>query len=365
MTTGVALLVLYVGGALSISFLCSLLEAALLSVRLVTLIERKEAGDRGAALLLALKEERIDDALSAILLLNTVANTLGATLAGAQAAMVFGSRWMGLFSFFMTFMVLVLSEIIPKTLGAVYASRLVGFVAYTTQGLIRMLRYPLILTRLLTRLLARKQAAPISRRELTVMVAMAARDGTLPVADSEMVSSVLRYHEIKVEDVMTPRTVVAMLPASASIDDLLADEWSRAFSRIPIYEGTPDHVVGYVLRSEVLSAVVGGTPRSTPLERFGRPPLYLLEGLTVGRALRRMTLGREPMALVHDEYGGTSGLVTIEDLVETTLGIEIVDELDRVEDLRAEAGKLREKRLQQLHRWRQALDAADRARPAA
>ncbi len=343
------LLLVYVGGALSVSFLCSLLEAALLSARIVTLAERKEAGDRGATRLLFLKQERIDDAISSILILNTVANTIGATLAGAQATVVFRSIWIGWFSFVFTLMILVFSEIIPKTLGTVFAAQLVGFVAGTLQVLIWLLKYPLILTRLLTRFLTRKKQASISRGELAAMITLATREGTLPAADSRVVANVLRYHEIKIEDVMTPRTVVTMLPAEASIAELLADENCRVFSRIPLFEGTPDNAVGYILQREVLTAAARGDERSTPLDRFLRKALYLPEGQTVGRALRRMTEGREHLALVTDEYGGISGLVTLEDLVETTLGIEILDESDRVADLRAEAIKLRDKRLRGLH----------------
>jgi CBS domain containing-hemolysin-like protein len=362
--TSVFLLLLTVATALSISFLCSLLEATLLSVPVMTLAERAERGDGGAARMLRLKQERIDDAISAILILNTVAHTIGAAVAGAQAAVVFGSAWVGLFSCLLTLAVLVFTEIIPKTLGTVHATRLVGFVAWVTELLTRLLKYPLSLTRLLTRLLSRREKRPISRAELAAMVAMARREGTLPDAESKMVAGVLRYHEIKVEDVMTPRTVVAMAPAAATLSEFLADDNAGVFSRIPLYEGTPDHVIGYVLRAEALSAAATGADPSTPLLNFRRDVLHIPESQTVGGALMHMTHDRESMALVTDEYGGISGLVTVEDLVESTLGIEIIDESDRVVDLRAEAVKLREKRLQSLRTWRLALDGGGGAAAA-
>lgn len=361
------LLLLYVGGALGISFLCSVLEATLLSARIVELADRRNAGDRGATLLLALKQDRVDDAISAILILNTIAHTVGATMAGNQAGKVFADARIGLFSLVgvftavFTLLVLVGTEIIPKTLGTLYASRLVGPVAHTTNALIWLLRPVLLLTRLLTRLVGAggRHKATVSRGELRTMVAMATRDGTIEHHDSRVVSNVLQFHEIKVEDVMTPRTVIAMLPVTTTIEAFLANDSSRVYSRLPIYDGQHDNVVGYVLQREVFAAAADGMARDTPIANFRRQALYIPEGQAVGRVLRRLIEQREHMALVTDEYGGISGLVTLEDLVETTLGVEILDESDRVADLRAEAKKLREQRLASLARWRRGVEDSD------
>jgi len=339
------LLLVYVFGALSISFLCSILEAALLSVRGVELEERKARGERGAEILLHLKRKRIDDAISAILILNTIAHTVGATLAGYQAGEVYGDEYVEVFAGVLTLLILFFTEIIPKTLGTVHASTLVPFVARTLQGLVWSLKPALYVTRLLTGFLARHEKKLVTRGELAAMVAMAAREGTLGDADSKLVSNVLRYDEIKVQDVMTPRTVVCALPAQATFADLLADEKAHVFSRIPVYEGTPDHVVGYVLQRDVLAEIAKGADPATPLSEHAREALHLPEQLSVRTALRRLTEGRRHLALVLDEFGGVSGLVTLEDLVETLLGIEILDESDRVADLRVEAVRLREKRL--------------------
>jgi len=179
MSTGYMLLLIYVGGALTISFLCSLLEAGLLSVRETELSARAGAGEGGAAVLLDLKQNRIDDAISAILTLNTIAHTIGATLAGAQAAYVFGDVWVGAFSGVLTLLVLVVTEIIPKTLGAVNASQLAGFVGRTTALLVKLL-YPIIkATGALTGLLTRKEQSPISRAEIAALLAAAASQGTV------------------------------------------------------------------------------------------------------------------------------------------------------------------------------------------
>lgn len=367
------LLLLYVGSAIGFSFLCSILEASFLSARLAMLMERRDAGNRGAALFLHLKQHRVDDALSAILILNTVANTAGATLAGTQAETLFGDDflalagfrvpWVGIFAAGLILMILIGSEIIPKTLGAVYASRMVSFTAFAVRTLIWIFTPALLVTRLITNYLARhnKSVRPISRRELAAMVSAAAREGTLPAAEARVVSNVLRYHEIKLEDVMTPRTVVAMLPASTPISRFLDDDHVRAFSRIPIFEDERDNVVGFVLQREVLAAAARGEPHSTTLAHFARKALFIPESQSVGGALRHMTESREHMALVTDEYGGISGLVSLEDLVETTLGIEILDESDRVADLRLEAIKVRDRRLKEIQEWRERVAAGTAA----
>lgn len=350
------LLLVYVGAALGFSFLCSLLEASFLSARLVTLTERKEAGHRGAARLLKLKSERVDDSLSAILILNTVANTAGAFLAGAQAEAVFGDTSIGIFTavgvFTGAFIIAILvgSEIVPKTLGAVYAERLVTFTGLVVFSLTFILRPILYVTRLVTRFLTRTERPPISRRELSVMVSMAELQGTLRPDDSRLVSNVLKYDEIRVEDVMTPRTVISMLPASATLKTFLENRDLGVFSRLPVFGESPDDIQGYVLQRDLLAAAARDEPPETSVGRFLRKAHYIPQGQDVGRALRFLTESREHFALVTDEYGGISGLVSLEDLMETILGIEILDESDRVADLRAEAIKLRDKRLAELER---------------
>lgn len=357
------MLALYAGLALGISFLCSLLEAALLSVRVVELAGRAENGEVGASRLLAIKERSLDDALAAILTLNTIANTIGAALAGAEAGRIWGGQQMWFVSVVTVFTaalaagILVLSEIVPKTIGAVYASQLVGFVSRTVSLMIWLLRPVLFVTGSITRLLTNDERGgqALSRGEVVAMVNMAARDGALDKDDSHLLASVLRQAEIIVEDVMTPRTVVTMLPQKTTIGAFLAGEKNRVHSRIPIFEDSRDNVTGYVLQRDVLIAAAEGASPETPIATFARPALFIPEGLNVGRVLRRLIEQHEHMGLVTDEYGGLSGIVTLEDLVETTLGVEIIDESDRVVDLRAEAAKLREQRLEGMRRWRQAL----------
>jgi len=356
MSAGLALLLVYVGGALSISFLCSLLEAGLLSSRETELAGRASAGERGAAILLDLKQNRIDDAISAILTLNTIAHTIGATLAGAQAAHVFGDVWVGVFSGVLTLLVLIVTEIIPKTLGTVKASQLAGFVGRTTSILIKLL-FPIIFaTGALTRLLARGEKPRITRAEIAALLAAAAGQGTLRKDQKRFFDNVLQLDKVHVGDVMTPRTVAAMLSDSATIGELLDNPGARAFSRVPLYRGNRDDVSSYIVQREVLEALVHGTERDTALSQLARPVWSLPEQCTIASALQQFLQHRQQLAVVTDEFGAVCGLVTIEDIIETVLGIEIVDESDRTIDMRQLAMQLRDERMARLKAQRGAAD---------
>jgi CBS domain containing-hemolysin-like protein len=352
MSSGLILLLVYVGGALSISFLCSLLEAGLLSARETELSARASAGERGAAVLLDLKQNRIDDAISAILTLNTIAHTIGATLAGAQAAYVFGDVWVGVFSGVLTLLVLVVTEIIPKTLGAVKASQLAGFVGRTTALLIKLLFPVIAATGALTRLLTPDEKPPITRAEIAALLAAAAGQGTLRKDQKRFFDNVLQLDRICVSDVMTPRTVASMVPAEATIGTLLDEPAARAFSRIPLFPGNRDEVIGYVVQREVLDALARGAERSQPLADLARPVWFLGETVAIANALQQFLRRREHLAVVTDEFGAVSGLVTLEDLIETVLGFEIVDESDRTVDMRQLAMKLRDERMAKLRAQR-------------
>lgn len=339
------LLIGYVLGAVAISFLCSLLEAALLSTQAHRLVARRDAGQRAAGVLLEIKEHRIDDAISAILTLNTVAHTIGATLAGAQAAVVFGSGWVGVFSAVLTFLVLVLTEIVPKTLGTVHADGLVPFVAWTLRALVTALAPVLVLSRALTRLVSRGPAPTVSRGDVLALVTMAARAGALRGREAEVLRNVMSLERIRVEDVMTPRTVIRMLPADATAADLLDDPDLSSFSRIPVRGRNKDEVRGYVLVREALAAAAREGNAGLPLRGFLRTTRFLPETASLRQALEALLAERELLTIVVDDYGGVSGLITLEDVVETLLGAEIVDETDRDVDLRQAAAELRDRRL--------------------
>ncbi len=343
------LLFIFVGMALAISFLCSILEAALLSIRETELEDRAQKKEGGAIKLLDIKKNRLDDAISAILILNTIAHTAGVAGAGLQAGKIWPEKPFILgvvFPSVLTLLILVGTEIIPKTLGAVHATRLVRPVAWLLGLMLWTMTPLLVLTRMVTGALTSHERNPVSRGELAAMVALAASEGTLARQDSRLVSNALSFHKIHVQDVMTPRTVVAMMPADATLQDFLDDETSLQYSRIPVYGEDRDHVLGYVVRRDVLAAAAQGTTADQSLEAFRRNILFVDHEVPVSEAMRKLIEEREHLAMVTDAYGGVAGLLTLEDLVETLLGVEILDETDKVADLRKEAIALREKRLQ-------------------
>lgn len=332
-----------VGIALGVSFLCSILEAALLSIRTTELVERAGRNERGARRLLDLKRNRLDDSISSILILNTIAHTIGAAVAGAQAAVLFGEAWLGVFSAVLTLLVLVLTEIIPKTFGAARASQLVPFVAATLAVLLKLLLPLLLFTRVITRLVGDTDHAQISRGEVAAMVKSAAKEGLLDSHESRIVNNVLHMGSVPIEDVMTPRPVVFKIAAGTPAK-ALAEAEDVVFTRVPIFEGGEENIIGYVRMPDVLRRAYQGEGE-TPVKDLVRPLPAFDTGETVGDTLRALMRSGQHIALVRDQFGGMAGLVTLEDLIETLLGAEIVDESDHVADLRQLAIEMRDKRL--------------------
>lgn len=345
------MLLVYAGGALAISFFCSLLEATLLSVRVTELMRRAEEGGRGVRLLLLYKQERIEDGIGAILTLNTIAHTIGASLAGAQAARTFTSDSLteeaavAGFSALLTVAVLVATEIIPKTLGTNYASALAPMVGRSINVLATITKPILIVTGFLSRMLSRGEPEGISRGELQALVNMAQSDGAIQHEESRVLSNLLGFEALTIADVMTPRTVLRMIDLDKTVGDFFENEDLNEHTRIPVYKGSRDQVQGYVHQRELLRALARGESRDLPLADFLRPVLTMPESATLGEALRTFLDTRDHLAIAQDAFGGTSGLVTLEDVMETLLGAEIVDEADRVEDLRAFAEQLRDQRM--------------------
>lgn len=341
------LLIFYVTLAISVSFLCSILEAVLLSVSPSFLAALENDRPSLAARLKSLKED-IDRPLAAILTLNTIAHTVGAAGAGAQAAVVFGDAALGVFSAVLTFLILVLSEIIPKTIGATYWRGLVPIVSRILPPLIWIL-WPLVkMSQLLTKLLSDgKKNNAISREELSALATVGAREGVVDASESRIVRNLLRFDALTVADIMTPRTVVYALPEETTVGALVNTLEEARFSRIPIYEGTIDNVSGFVLKTELLVKAVQGH-LDTPVSELKRE-LTHVNATTHLRELFELLLQNDRhIALVVDEFGGTDGLVTLEDVVETLLGLEIVDEEDAIEDLQAMARKQWEERAARL-----------------
>ncbi len=341
------LLLLYGMLALGVSFVCSLMEAALLSLPRSHVEAMAAEGSRTGAMLKHL-QENIDRPLSAILTLNTVAHTVGAAGVGAEAAVVFDSDAVGIASAIMTFAILVFSEIIPKTLGAVHARGLAGLTAYITRGMI-WLCYPLVvLLEWVNRLLGyRRRKAGLGRGEVLATLRLGNELGSLADREHRIATNVMSLPGVRVTEIMTPRTVVFALPTEMTVADVLAEHEELNFGRIPVYEETMDHCTGYVHRFQIHKAAAEGNQELT-LADLRRPVLTVPDLASVADAMEQLLNRNEHIAVLVDEYGGMSGVVTLEDLLESLLGQEITDETDPVTDM------------QDLARRRQFLSQTDR-----
>lgn len=325
--------------ALGFSFLCSIAEAALLSVTPSYIESLRPSHPRRASRLRRLKLENVDRSLAAILTLNTIAHTVGAILSGAKATVVFGSAWFGLFSAIMTLMILFLSEIVPKTLGAVYWKQLVGPTALFVQSLIWIL-YPMVwLSERLTQWVSGgKKAHVFSRDELISMARIGEASGHMPKSESRILRNLFQLGTLTAQDIMTPRTVIASLPEDESLERALATVSKRPFSRVPIYLKDKDQITGFVLRDDVLMGNAQGQ-NADPLKSLRRDIMKVQASVLLTELFDTFLKERQHIAIVLDEYGGTQGLVTLEDLVETLIGMEIIDETDNVVDMRVLARK--------------------------
>lgn len=341
------LLILFVALAIGVSFLCSILEAVLLSVTPSYMAVLENDRPTLAARLRRLKED-IDRPLAAILTLNTIAHTVGAAGAGAQAAVVFGDASLGVFSAVLTFLILVLSEIIPKTIGATYWRALVPIVSRILPPLILIL-WPLVkMSQMLTKILSGgEKKNQISREELSALATVGQREGVVEASESRILQNLLRLNVLTVSDIMTPRTMVYALSQDATIGSLIDDLEAMRFSRIPIYDETIDRVSGFVLKTEVLIKAVKDE-ESTPISELSRELTHVTANMHLRELFDHLLQFDRHIALVVDDFGGTAGIVTLEDVVETLLGLEIVDEADTIEDLQAQARKQWEERAERL-----------------
>jgi CBS domain containing-hemolysin-like protein len=316
-------LIWVLGLSLSTSFLCSILEAVLLSITHSFVGVLQERRDRAGAWL-AQMQERIDEPIAAILTLNTIAHTVGAAMGGAMALEVFGDRWIALFSAVLTLVILVFSEIIPKTLGATYWKTLARPTAYVLRGMVFVMKPILLPLSWFNRLIQPQEgkAKTVSRAEIEVLAAIGRREGTLDESEWKVVSNVIRLDEISVAEVMTPRTDIVAIAADASVQqakDLMLDE---GHLRLPVYEESLDRIVGILLARDLWRADRDGEKTIAPVVR---PAQFAPSSKAVEDLIPEMRAQRNKMAIVVDEFGGTAGLVTLEDLIEEIIG-EIQDE---------------------------------------
>lgn len=325
-------LILYLLLALVVSFLCSILESVLLSAPQAYLRTRAEAGDKIATALGKMKQV-IDRPLSAILSMNTVAHTIGAAGVGAQAVKVFGEAYFGVISAILTILILVLTEIIPKTVGASYWKNLLGFTLYSIRIMI-VITWPLVwISAFITRLFSKKRnEKTISREELGLLADIGMQEGVLGEQESRIINNIISLRKVKIWDIMTPRVVVAAVEQDTRIEDFAEMDELKAFTRIPVYSGSIENVTGYVFRQDVFE-LLADDKHGTLVKALKREIIVVPESIPALRAWDRMIQQREHIALVVDEYGGTAGIITMEDIIETLLGFEIMDEKDSISDM--------------------------------
>lgn len=326
------LLFIYIGLTIGVSFLCSITESAILSLNMSHINVIKKDNEGLGNLLEKLKKE-LDVSIASILIFNTIANTLGAAAIGAEAARIFGMEWVLYVSIALTLAILFFSEIIPKTIGAVFYKELAPVVAYLIKIFI-FTSYPLIyVTLLVTNKISKNSNHHIITREELLETALLVEDGGhIDEKESDFIENVLRLNKSKVSDILTPRSVVFAIEKSMSIEDILKTEGIKKFSRIPVYQGSIDNIVGDVLSKKVFQKAIES--KTGGIEDLVRPLFSIHENIPVSYALDLFIKRKEHMFLVTDSYGQTEGIVTLEDCIETLLGLEIMDESDTTEDMR-------------------------------
>ncbi len=341
------LLLIYLAIALGFSFICSIAEAVLLSVTTAYIRVLEQEGSPSAARWSKLKSD-IDAPLAAILSLNTIAHTVGAAGVGAQAANVFGNGYLGITSAVLTLLILVFSEIIPKTLGSYYWRQLAPSVALLLKYLVLVLHPFVVMSRLLTRqIAAHPTLAGFSREEFSAMANLGHEEGQLAPREAKILQNLFHLREKRVVDVMTPTTVIFSLPAESTVDYFFNKHDDQRFSRIPVYVDTPDNVTGFVLRSDLLTAQARGNS-SGPLSNYQRDIRVVLDRFSLLMAFELFLEKRTQIMLVVDEYGSLRGLLTLEDILETLMGLEIMDEGDAIDDMQKLAIRKWRKRAEKL-----------------
>ena len=334
-------LIVMVGIVVGISAMCSLFEAVLYAVPLSHVESMAAAGHRTGKILQQLRRD-VDRPIAAILSLNTIANTAGAAVAGAMAARTFGSAWVGYFSAVFTLLILVLSEVIPKTAGVAYSRSLAGLIARPLQLLVWFFTPLIWLTRLVTRVVsAGREEQRISAEELIVMARLGQKTGGIGADEATVIHGILSLGDKTVRQIMTPRTVMFSLSAGLTVKEVQEQVGVLNNSRVPVYDRDAEDIVGVVHRREILTALAEGRTE-VRLDALMRPPEFVEDAMPVDRLLQLLLERRQHMGIVCDEFGGLAGLVTMEDVLEEILGEEIVDEFDQVTDMRELAHRRRQ-----------------------
>ncbi len=337
------LLIIYMLGTLGVSFLCSLLESVLMSTPISFVTMKKEQGYKPADKFYKFKSDP-DRPLAAILSLNTIANTLGAAAIGRQATILFGSAWFGIISAATTLLVLVFSEIVPKTIGTSYWKNLMGFVT-SVISFLTVLMWPLvIIVQLITRLLSRDDdEATVSRDEVTAMANIGLEEGVIDSDENKVIQNIMKLDNVKACDVMTPRIVAMTAQENMTLKNFYKNDTYLHFSRIPVYADSPEYITGYILLSDALEGLADDEFDKRLVE-LKRPISFFKEEDSCGFIWEELLKKHEQMALIIDEYGCFQGIITLEDIIETILGLEIIDENDQATDMQQFARERWERR---------------------
>lgn len=326
------LLIFYLALAIGISFLCSILEAVILSVN-ISFVQIKIGEGKKTARLLKSQKENIGRPLSAILTLNTIAHTVGAAGVGAQAVAVFGEAYFGVISAVLTILILLFSEVIPKTIGARFWKQLALPSASIIQILVYVL-YPLVwVSELFTRMIVKKKnTQSVTREDIEVLTKLGTKEGVFQKDEGKLIANILKLKSIKVKSILTPRIVVKGACEDISLGELFKDKEVMKFSRIPIYSESLEDCNSYVLKDEILEGLVNGKD-SLELKELKRSIIIVPENVFIYKLFEQFLNEKEHLAAVVDEYGGFEGIVSMEDIIETILGLEILDESDTHEDM--------------------------------
>ncbi len=326
-------LILYASLALGVSFICSILEAVVLSIpnTYIAVLERDE--DKNGAVWANLKEDDAVKPLTAILTLNTIAHTMGAAGVGSEVQSIWGESALTAASIVLTIAVLFLSEIVPKTLGTAYWKKLSPLTGKILNTLIKFLVFLIIPIQALKAILPKGDHALVTRDDVAALADLGSEEGIIEEDEEKVIRNLLKLREIKVVDIMTPRVVMTAFKSSSTVKQVLNEHDIIRVSRIPVYDDTIDDADGIVIRSEILMAA-SRDEWDLPMRDFKKSVIILSASANVDEVLELFLKERQQFALVQDEFGGTAGVVTMEDVLETLLGEEIVDELDEVDDMR-------------------------------
>ena len=326
-----SLLIAYFFLALGVSFICSLLESVILSVTHSHIGILVKSNPSKGKLLQRLKDD-INRPLAAILTLNTIANTVGAAGMGAQALHVYGSHAVAAASAILTFSILIFSEILPKTLGAYFCRSLAIPSAYVIRALM-VITFPFVwLSNTLSSAINSNEDR-VSREEITAMAEMGEDEGSIDEHESDIIENLFRLKEIQIEDILTPRSVIYAFEDIQTVGKIMDSNDDIIFSRIPVFHDNIDNVIGMVYKDTVLETMADDFFEKTMADLV-EPVETVYEKESVESVLNKFTKNRSHMFIVKDEFGGTTGIVTLEDCIETLLGVEIMDESDEVADMR-------------------------------